>query len=102
MSPVDFLNANLRFSQHVPGEGISITLFKNDLLDTGIDDHLRTNDAGMVCAIKNGSPDFYPMVGGLDDSILLCMEPTAELMSFSRGDAHFLAKAPNLQAMFQS
>jgi len=56
----------------------------------------------MVCAIKGGSPDPHTMIGGLDDGILLCMEPAAELMSFPRGDAQFLAKATSFQAMFQS
>src|SRR4030043_1301530 len=102
MSPVDLLDSYLRFFQHLPGQGVGVTLLKNDLLDSSIDNHLRTDDAGMVCAIKGGSPDPHTMIGGLDDGILLCMEPAAELMSFPRGDAQFLAKATNLQAMFQS
>ena len=85
----------------MPGQGVGVPLLKNDLLDSCIDDHLGANDAGMVCAIKGGSPDPHTMIGGLDDGILFCMKPAAELMSFPRGDASFLAKAPNSQAMFQ-
>jgi len=102
MSPVDLLDSYLRFFQHLPGQGVGVPLLKNDLLDSCIDDHLGADDAGMVSAIKRGSPDPHPMIGGLDDGILLCMEPAAELMSFPRGDAQSLAKAPNFQAMFQS
>ena len=102
MSPLDLLDSYLRFFQHLPGQGVGVTLLKNDLLDSCIDDHLGADDAGTVCAIKRGSPDPHPMIGGLDDGILLCMEPAAELMSFPRGDAQSLAKTPNFQAMFQS
>jgi len=102
VSPVDLLDFYLRFFQHLPGQGIGVTLFKNDLPDSCIDDHLRADDTGMVCAIKGGSPDPNPVIGGLNDGILLCMEPAAELMSFPRGDAQSLAEAPNFQAMFQS
>ena len=100
MSPVDFLDFYFRFSQHLSRQGIGVTLFKNDLLDSCIDDHLRADDTGMVCAIKGGSLDTHPMIGGLDDGILFCMEPAAELMSFPRGDAQSLTEAPNFQAMF--
>ena len=102
MSPVDSLDFHLRFFKHLLGQRVGVTLFKNDLLNACINDHLRTDDAGMVCTIKGGSPDLNAMIGGLDDGILLCMEPAAELMSFSRGDAQFLAKATDFQAMFQS
>ena len=102
MSPLDLFDFHPRFFQHLLGQGIGIPLFVDDPLNPSIDDHLRTDDAGMIRTVEGGSPNLDSVIGGLDDRILFRVEPAAEFMSFSGGDAEFYSKATNVQTMFQS
>ncbi len=87
--------------QHLPCQGIRITVLIDHLLDACVDEHLRANNARVICTVQDGSPDFNPVVCSLDDRILLGMKAAAELVSFPRRDPLLLAKATDIQAVFQ-
>lgn len=53
----------------------------------------------MVCRVDRGTTDTGPVVGRLDDGVLLSVDPTAEFMSFTVWDVQLLPNASGLIAV---
>src|SRR4030043_254813 len=87
--------------QHLLCQLIRITFFKDNFFDTCVDDHFRADDTGMKGGVEGGPLNLYSVVGGLNNSILFCMESPAEFNSLPRGDTHLFAEATNIETMGQ-
>ena len=80
---------------------IQIALTEMNADDTGIDDHFRTDDAGVIGAVET-SPLYADTVESrLDDGVLLRMQPAAEFMTFARRNLQFLPHAPDIKTMLK-
>src|SRR5512140_1800446 len=83
-----------RFSEHFLGKLVGVAVFKDEVLDACVDDHLGADAAGLVRAVEGGAVDVRPVLGRLDDRVLLGVEPAADLMPLARGDAELFPEAP--------
>ena len=94
-------NLDFRFFQHIFGQLIHVTLTEMNADDTGIDDHFRTDDAGVIGAVET-SPLYADTVESrLDDGVLFGMKSPAKLMTLARRNLQFLPHAPDIKAMLK-
>ncbi len=91
-----------RFLQHLRCQGIGIAVLENDVLHAGVDDHLRADAAGLIGTIEGRTVNIRPMLGSLDDCILLGMKTTADFVSFPGWDSHLFAKTSAVEAMLDA
>src|SRR5688572_10968541 len=64
------------FGCEIHGEGVGVASGVVDFLDTGVHDHLHAYQARLMGAVDGGAGDGDPVVGGLDDGVLLRVERT--------------------------
>jgi hypothetical protein len=88
--------------QHFLRHGICIPFLIYYVTNTGVDEHLRTDRAGEVGAVKRGSSDGNPMIGSLDDDVLFRMKPSTQFVSFTRRNPKFLPETANLKTVSKS
>ncbi len=85
--------------KHFPGHGVGIAGLVEDLADAGIDDHLGADAAGQIGAEEGGPPDGDPVVGRLDDGVLLGVDAPAQFVPLAGGDVQLFPQAADLQAV---
>jgi hypothetical protein len=88
-----------RFCEQVPGKVVRVTFLIHNGRYTGVDDHFRADDTGVIGAVENGSLGSYSVKSCLDDSILFGVESPAQFMTLSRGNVQLVPKAPPFGTM---
>ena len=69
------------------------------VLDAGIDDHLGANAARQVGAVEGGAADADPMIGRLNDGVLLGVDPAAQLVALAGRDVELRPQTAGLGAV---
>jgi hypothetical protein len=70
----------LGFLPHLAGQIVGVPPFVHDPDNTGVDDHLGADDTGEVGAVEGGAFDGNSIIGGLDNGVLLGVQPPTELV----------------------
>src|SRR3972149_11993033 len=95
-------NLDPRFLDHLLRQGVGIAVLKDDLLHARINDHLRADAARLVRAVERCAFDACAVFGGLDDRVLLGMEPAAYLVPLAGRNAEFFPQASALSAVLHA
>ena len=93
--------ADSRFLEHIRGQFIAVAVANNDADNTGIDDHLGTNDTGMIGAIQSGTFRADSMQGRLNNRVLFRVQTAAQFMTFTGRNLELFAQTADIQAMLQ-
>src|SRR3990170_5349369 len=91
-----------RFLDHLLRQGVGIAVLKDDLFHARINDHLRADAARLVRAVERCAFDAGTVFGGLDDRVLLGMEPAAYLVPLAGRNAEFFPQASALGAVLNA
>ena len=87
------------FAQHVNRQIVRVILAVVDVADAAVDEHLGAQSAGVRGAVEFRALNADAVDGGLNDDVLLGMEPAADFVALARRDAETLAQAACLQAV---
>src|SRR3990172_11318531 len=91
-----------RFLDHLLRQGVGIAVLKDDLFHARIDDHLRADAARLVRAVERCAFYACAVFGGLDDGVLLGMEPAAYLVPLAGRYAEFFPQASAVIAVLHA
>src|SRR3972149_8823108 len=86
-------NLDPRFLDHLLRQSIGIAVLKDGLLHARINDHLRADAARLVRAVERCAFYACAVFGGLNDRVLLGMEPAAYLVPLAGRYAEFFPQA---------
>jgi len=90
-----------RFLYEARGEVIRVSFKVEDLVDARVEDHLHANRTRQMRRVKPTAFDADPMVGSLNDGILLGVKPPAQLVALSGVDVLCLSDAAYFETMGQ-
>ena len=90
---------NACFRDHLSCKTVRIALFVDNPLYPGINDHLGADDTGHCRAVKGRSVDVRAVLCRLDNGILFCMQPAAELMPLPGGDTKFFPQTADIETV---
>ena len=90
---IEVLDGDARITQNLHSELVGIALLVYDAHDAGVDNHLGTDDAGLVAAVQRGSLDGDTHLGSLDDGVLFGVDGIAQFMPGAGRDVEFAAQA---------
>src|SRR5512136_200591 len=88
-----------RLFEHAGGQLVAVAVPVDDFPDSRVDEHLETDAAGMVRAVKRCPLDAHAVNGGLDDRVLLGVKPPAQFVALAGGHLLLLPQAAHLQAV---
>ena len=77
-------------------------MLEKNCLDVAVDQHLRADQTGLGRAVDLRAFQTDAVGGGLDDYVLLGVQPPAEFVPLARGNAQLFTQAADVQTVLKT